>query len=108
MYYSTLILAEVFGKSEQGRVVDLRANGGSPFTPAYAVYEGSELSKVALFNFMDDVNAPGTADITAQIRVPAGGPREVYVKYLASDSVSSYNLTWAGQVDSFSDPVALY
>lgn len=88
----------MFGKSERGRVVDLRANGASPYTPAYAVYEGNELNKVALFNFMDDVNAPGTADITVQIRVPTGGPQEVYVKYLASDSVSSYNLTWAGQV----------
>ena len=55
------------------------------------------LSRIALFNYMDDVGAPGTANLNVQIRVPNGGPRQVYVKYLASDSVSSRNITWAGQ-----------
>ena len=98
VYYSAIILAEAFGKSNQSRIVDLQANGNNPFTPAYAIYDQGTLSRVALFNYMDDVNAPGTADLNVQIRVPNNAPREAYVKYLASDSVSSQNITWAGQV----------
>jgi len=91
-------MAEAFGKSNQSRIVDLGANYNNPLTPAYAIYDQGTLSRMALFNYMDDVDAPGTANLNVQIRVPNGGPRQVYVKYLASDSVSSQNISWAGQV----------
>jgi len=98
VYYSAIVLAETFGKSNTSRIVELQANGNSPFTPAYAIYDQGTLSRVALFNYMDDINAPGTADINVSIRVPNNAPTQVFVKYLASDSVSSQNITWAGQV----------
>ncbi|KAH9476802.1 Beta-glucuronidase [Psilocybe cubensis] len=96
VYYSTVVLAEAFGKSNTSRIVDLLGNAGSVYTPSYAIYEQEKLSKVALFNYMDD--ASGAHDLSVTISVPTGVPTTVEVKYLAASSVSSKdNITWAGQ-----------
>ncbi|KAF6743283.1 glycoside hydrolase family 79 protein [Ephemerocybe angulata] len=94
-FYAAMIAAEVFGKSDTGRIMDLHAQ--SPFTPAYAIYERDTLSKVALFNYIDDTS--GANNINAAISIPnAGVPETVKVKYFLAESVASKaNLTWAGQ-----------
>jgi hypothetical protein len=72
-------------------------NDGSIYTPAYAIYENDVLNKVALFNYMDDLQT-GTHAINVAVNVPGGVPANgVKVKYLLSHSVSSKNITWAGQ-----------
>ncbi|KAJ3493949.1 hypothetical protein NLJ89_g10909 [Agrocybe chaxingu] len=97
VYYSTLIMAELFGKSNTSRIVDLWGNAGNVYTPSYAVYENDVLSKVALFNYVDDPT--GGSDLTVGISVPgAGVPNTIRVKYLEASSVSvKTNITWAGQ-----------
>lgn len=75
--------------------------GLSEFTPAYAIYENGELNKMALFNYVDDVQGTqGNANLTVALSLPNGGvPQTVKVKYLEAQSVSSkFNITWAGQV----------
>lgn len=103
IYYSVLVLAEALGKSNTSQVVDLTGAIGSEFTPAYGVYENSQLSKVALFNYVDDLEGTrGPSDLQVTLSVPGSGvPGSVKVKYLDAKSVSSkYNITWAGQVES--------
>ncbi|KAF8154266.1 glycoside hydrolase family 79 protein [Crassisporium funariophilum] len=97
IYYSTIVLAEAFGKSNTSRIVDLGGNDRNVFTPSYAIYERDVLSKVALFNYVDDNT--GASDLSVTVTVPGGGvPASVRVKYLAGDSVSTKtNITWAGQ-----------
>lgn len=96
IFYSTLILAETFGKSNTGRIVDLNPNEGNPYTPAYAIYENNALSKVALFNYVDDPS--GASDLSVTIALPAGAPANIRVKYLAGVSVAQkQNISWAGQ-----------
>ncbi|KAF8995398.1 glycoside hydrolase family 79 protein [Cyathus striatus] len=95
-YYSTLVIAEAFGKTNTSRIVDLLANDNNEHTPAYAIYENDKLSKYALFNYIDDPT--GASDMTVSITVPGGTvPSSVKVKYLSSESVSVKNITWAGQ-----------
>lgn len=104
VYYSVLILAEAFGKSNTSQIVDLTGAIGSEFTPAYAIYENGQLSKVALFNYVDDLaGTRGPSDLKVTLSVPGTGvPGTVKVKYLEAKSVSSkYNITWAGQVCDF-------
>ncbi|KAH8828847.1 glycoside hydrolase family 79 protein [Flagelloscypha sp. PMI_526] len=105
VYYSALVMAEVMGASNTTQILDLNANSGNVFTPAYAVYEnGGQPSKLALFNYMDD--ATGGAAITVTFAIGGSGvnqangtPGSVKVKYLASSSVADNrgNFTWAGQ-----------
>lgn len=78
-------MTESFGKSNQSRIIDLNANGDNIFTPAYAIYDQDVLSKVALFNYVDD--ASGASDYTATISIgggntgaPNSSPAEVKVK----------------------------
>lgn len=80
IFYSTLILAETFGKSNTGRIVDLNPNEGNPYTPAYAIYENNALSKVALFNYVDDPS--GASDLSVTIALPAGAPANIRVKWV--------------------------
>ncbi|GLB45264.1 putative glycosyl hydrolase family 79 C-terminal beta domain [Lyophyllum shimeji] len=95
VYYSVIIVAEIFGKSNVSQVVDTSNNG--IYAPSYAIYDNGQLSKVALFNFMDDPS--GAHDITGTITVDGGQvPQQVWVKYFLASSVSvKTNLTWAGQ-----------
>nr|GAT58634.1 predicted protein [Mycena chlorophos] len=95
VYYSALVAAEVFGRSNRSQILDLQMNNGSIYTPGYAVYDNGTLSRLALFNFVSDPT--GANDYTAAISVPAG-VKQVQVKYLLAPSVSSLgNVTWAGQ-----------
>ncbi|QRV80175.1 glycoside hydrolase family 79 protein [Ceratobasidium sp. AG-Ba] len=96
VYYSTLIVAEFFGKSGNARVADLHPNDGENLTPGYVVYENGVPTRVLLINYIDDPT--GGHDVTARIAVQANGPQQVRVKYFSAPSVSfKGNMTWAGQ-----------
>ncbi|KAF5353171.1 hypothetical protein D9757_012643 [Collybiopsis confluens] len=103
VYYSTLILAESFGLSNQSQILDLGANSNNIYTPAYAIYENGNPVRVALFNYITDPS--GASDYTVSIAVGGGQtgtangtPGQVKVKYLLAPSVSEKsNITWAGQ-----------
>jgi hypothetical protein len=91
-------MAEVLGSSNKSRVIELGANGGNQFTPAYGIYEDGKDSaqRAVLLNFMTD--ASGKADYTATLQVPQD-TTSVKVKYLRADSTAAKtNVTWAGQV----------
>jgi hypothetical protein len=103
IYYATLAMAEVLGRSNQSQVMDLGVNSGNPSTPGYAVYENGTPMKVALFNYLDDES--GAHDLNVAISIgggetgqPAGTPPSVRVKYLLANHVTAKsNFTWAGQ-----------
>ena len=103
MYYATLAMTEVLGRSNQSQVIDLGVNNGNPSTPGYAIYENGTPMKVALFNYLDDES--GAHDLSVAISIgggqtgqPAGTPPSVRVKYLLADHVTvKSNFTWAGQ-----------
>lgn len=104
VFYSVLAIAEALGSSNTSRVIDLNANNGSIYTPAYAIYENGALARLALFNYVTD--ASGGSTVTTTVSVGGGQtgeqsntPQSVKVKYLAAESVSvKENITWAGQV----------
>ena len=81
IYYSAIVLAEAFGKTNTSRIIDLEANGGNVLTPAYAIYEENTLSKIALINYMDD-GQTGKNDLVVTVQVPSGVPGRVQVKYV--------------------------
>ncbi|CAE7142978.1 unnamed protein product [Rhizoctonia solani] len=103
VYYTTLIVAELFGKSGKSRILDLNANNGENLTPGYVVYEDGQPTRVLLINYVDDPS--GGHDIIARIQIggsetgqPTGSPPQVRVKYFEAPSVSfKGNMTWAGQ-----------
>ncbi|KAJ7204663.1 glycoside hydrolase family 79 protein [Mycena pura] len=97
IFYSALISAEVFGKTNTSQIIDLLGNNASIYTPQYAIYENGALARVALFNYITD--STGKSDYTATLTVSGGTvPSSVQVKYFLSDSVSTKNnITWAGQ-----------
>lgn len=77
VYYSVLIVAEVFGSSNTSQIIDVSNN--DIFTPSYSIYENGALARVALFNFNDDPS--GNSDITATITVDGGAvPSQARVK----------------------------
>jgi len=79
------------------RTIDLNANTGNVYTPAYAIYENGAISRVALFNYVNDPS--GNSDLQVTLNIPTGNPPSATVKYLVGPSVSSkYNIAWAGQV----------
>lgn len=80
IFYSALVIAEAFGKSNTAQIVDRYANEGSANTPAYAIYENGVLSKAALFNYIDDDT--GNNDLTVALTVDGGVPSSVSVKYV--------------------------
>lgn len=75
VYYSALVLAEAFGKTNTSRIIDLSENS---YTPTYAIYEKDTLNKVALINYMDDVS--GSSDLEVSLKLPSGIPGVVKVK----------------------------
>ncbi|KAJ7018597.1 glycoside hydrolase family 79 protein [Mycena alexandri] len=97
IYYSALIVAEVFGKSNKSRIIDLQLNNENIFTPGYAIYDNDILSRLALINYITDPS--GSSDYTATFSFDDGQtPSQVEVKYLLAASVSNKsNITWAGQ-----------
>lgn len=79
VYYSVLVMAEAFGSSNTSQIIDLLGNEANEFTPQYAIYERGQLSKIALFNYVDDPS--GASDYVATINVAGGNvPRQVKVK----------------------------
>ena len=83
--YSTIFVAEALGTSNTSRVVDLNANGGNEFTPAYAIYEHDTLARVALVNFMNEQGGIGSYNVTISVGGNAVGesnatPAQVKVK----------------------------
>ncbi|KAF8519367.1 glycoside hydrolase family 79 protein [Hysterangium stoloniferum] len=103
MYYASLIIAETFGITGAAQVIDLKANGGNTFTPAYAVYENGIPMRVALFNYITDPS--GASSYTARIAIggndvgqPNASPALVTVRYFVAPSVSSkHNFLWGNQ-----------
>lgn len=96
MYYSTLVVSEAFGSSNNSQIVDLNANDGSIWTPSYAIYDNGAPARLVLINFLTDPS--GASNMQVTVSVP-GAPSEVYVKYLLAPSVATKgNFTWGGQV----------
>jgi hypothetical protein len=56
-------VAEVFGKSNKSRIIDLQMNNDSIYTPGYAIYDNDILSRLALINYITDPS--GNSDYTA-------------------------------------------
>jgi len=90
-------MAEVLGASNKSQVLDLNANSGNPFTPAYGIYEDGNPVRVALINFVTD--SSGASDITASISIgggitgqPNGTPTHVKVKYVVMNHSCSCNI----------------
>jgi hypothetical protein len=65
VYYPTIIMAELFGSSNQSQIVDLGADNNNEYHPAYAVYENGVPTRIALINFVSD--ASGANDLTVTI-----------------------------------------
>ncbi|TBU40508.1 hypothetical protein BD309DRAFT_967384 [Dichomitus squalens] len=101
--YATLFVAEALGTSNTSRVVDLHANHGNEFTPAYAIYENDALARIAPVNFMNEQDGAGSYNVTISV----GGdtvaeadatPPQVQVKFLLAPTVSEKDqITWANQ-----------
>ena len=66
-------MAEAMGTSNTSQVIDLNANGGNQFTPAYAIYENGVPSKVAIINFVTDPS--GATDLKVTVQVTGGQPQ---------------------------------
>jgi hypothetical protein len=66
-------MAEAMGQSNQSQVIDLNANTGNQFTPAYAIYENGVPTKVALINFVTD--SSGASDLSVTVQVAGGQPQ---------------------------------
>ena len=72
-------MAEVLGSSNASQVLDLEANDGSDHTPAYAIYENGQPTRIALLNYITDPT--GASDYTASISITGGQmPSQVSVK----------------------------
>ncbi|KAJ8585043.1 glycoside hydrolase family 79 protein [Rhizopogon salebrosus TDB-379] len=103
VFYSAIVISEVFGPSGNAQIVDLQANTGNMFTPAYAIFENGAPVRLVLLNYVSDPS--GASDYTATISIGGSAinqdnatPAQIQVKYLAAPSVSEkYNISWAGQ-----------
>ena len=70
-------MAEALGTTNTSRVVDLGANGGNEFTPAYAIYEDNALARIAIVNYMSAQDGVGAINVTISVGgVPAGEPND--------------------------------
>ena len=98
VFYAALVVTETIGPTGTAQLVDLNANNGNLYTPAYAIYEQGNIARIALFNYITDPTGGNT--YTASISVGGGGTLgSVKVKYLAAASVAQkHNITWANQV----------
>lgn len=103
VFYSTMVITEVFGPSGNAQIIDLQANNDSMVTPAYAIYENGAPVRLVLLNYVSDPS--GASDYTATISIGGSAigqgnatPAQIQVKYLVAPSVSEKsNITWAGQ-----------
>jgi hypothetical protein len=64
-------MAEVLGSSNRSQVLDLNASNGNIYTPAYGIYEGDQVMRVVLFNYVSD--SSGANDYTATISIGGVG-----------------------------------
>lgn len=73
-------MAEAIGASNNSQVLDLAANNNNIFSPAYAIYEGGNLARVLLFNYVSDPT--GASDISVALSLASGGsmPGQIQVK----------------------------
>lgn len=81
MFYANLVSAEVFGTTGTARIIDLQANTQNTYTPAYAIYENNALSKLAIFNYLDDPTGANNNIVSIQFSDGAV-PASVRVKYV--------------------------
>ncbi|WRT64397.1 uncharacterized protein IL334_001329 [Kwoniella shivajii] len=112
IYYSTLVIAEAFGKSNVSKVADLTPtsdqDANSIYHSIYGIYENDAPTRVVLFNYIDDNT--GASDLQTTITVDSS-VTSVSVRYLRATSVSEqYDITWANQTlgTSFASDGRLY
>jgi hypothetical protein len=43
IFYSSLIIAEAFGSSNESQIIDMFANNADIYTPAYAIYDNGKI-----------------------------------------------------------------
>lgn len=119
VYYSTLLVAELFGRSETSRIVDITHTSSIPinvqtntnedgstydvtssddmYHPTYLIYDGETPTRAALFNFISDPSGASDAQVTLNFN-GTSAPGQVFVRYFrASEVEEQYNITWAGQ-----------
>lgn len=119
VYYSTLLVSELFGRGENSRIVDITHTSSIPvntqtqynedgtsyditssddqFHPTYLVYDGDTPQRAALFNFISDPSGASDAQVTLNFNNTAA-PSQVSVRYLRANQVEEqYQITWAGQ-----------
>ena len=65
--------------SNQSQIVDLFANNASIYTPAYAIYDGGSLSRVAIFNYITDPTGASSSQVTLSLPT---APSQVKVKFV--------------------------
>ncbi|KAG6843475.1 hypothetical protein H0H93_000871, partial [Arthromyces matolae] len=70
-YYAALASAESIGPSNGTQVLDLGANTGSEYTPAYAFYENGNPVRVGIINYVTDPT--GASDLQVQIAIGGSG-----------------------------------
>ncbi|KAJ3880476.1 hypothetical protein F5051DRAFT_161099 [Lentinula edodes] len=103
VFYSSLVIAEALGPSNQSQVLEVGAENQSTYTPNYVIYENGQPVRMVLINFLSD--SSGNSNYTANIAIGGGQtgqsnttPSQVTVKYLTASSVSQKgNYSWAGQ-----------
>ena len=90
--YSTIVVAEALGSTNNSQVLDLFANGDNAMTPGYAIYENDALARMVLINYMTEQDGQGS--YTATISVgggdtgePNGTPSSVQVKWVSRRSM---------------------
>jgi hypothetical protein len=119
VYYSTLLVSELFGKSENSRVVDIThtssiqvntqtnynedgttydtTSSDDMYHPTYLVYDGDTPARVALFNYISDPSGASDTQVTLNFNNTAA-PSTVSVRYFRANEVEEqYAITWAGQ-----------
>ncbi len=98
VYYSTLVVAEALGSSNVSQIVDLNADNGNIFAPAYAVYEKGAPTRLVLFNYVDDNTGASTYQATINMNGSSLLSNTVQVRYFSATTVAEkYDITWAGQ-----------
>ena len=75
-------MSEVIGKSGKARVIDLNANDGNIYTPAFAIYEDNVPVRVLIINFV--TNPSGANDINVNVNAD-GASSQIKVKCAAFD-----------------------
>ncbi|KAG6914409.1 hypothetical protein DXG01_000534 [Tephrocybe rancida] len=78
MYYTVTVAAESIGPSNVTQVLDLGANGGNDYTPAYAFYENGNPMRVRNINYVTDPT--GASDLHVQITMSGSGIRQSSVQ----------------------------